>query len=291
MKGHLFIFAADHRHNLTTGILNINKEPNNKQLEILHDFKAMILESQQLAIKNGVNKENCFLLMDEDYGNKTLINAKKDGINIIIPVEKSGSKIFEFDYGSRFIDHIEKFKPSYVKVLIYFNPENKDDNEKTLKNLRILNNYLVNTEYKFLLEMLVEPTQEQLNKYGKKDFDIKLRPDLTIESIKEINKAGIYPNIWKLEGYSRKEDIDKVSLEVGNSKIVILGRYETMNTVLKWIKIGTMNNKVIGFAVGRTIFEDTLKKYYHKKTTREKAIRVMSSKYKKIAYFYETYSR
>ena len=176
-------------------------------------------------------------------------------------------------------------------MLIYFNPENKDDNEKTLKNLRILNNYLVNTEYKFLLEMLVEPTQEQLNKYGKKDFDIKLRPDLTIESIKEINKAGIYPNIWKLEGYSRKEDIDKVSLEVGNSKIVILGRYETMNTVLKWIKIGTMNNKVIGFAVGRTIFEDTLKKYYHKKTTREKAIRVMSSKYKKIAYFYETYSR
>ncbi len=286
MKERLFIFAADHRGSLKSNVLGIKKEPNKKQLEMLHDFKAMILEALKLAIEKGIKKEDAALLMDEDYGMKQLKEAKKLGIRIIVPVEKSGQRIFYFNYGKNFKLHVEKFKPDYVKVLLHFNPVNKQDNDESLKNLRIFNNYIKTTNYKFLLELLIDPTEEQIKKFGRNGFDVKVRPELTEAAINQLKQAGINPDIWKLEGDEVKKDIDLISSLVENAKIVMLGRSESMSKVLKWIKIAAKNNKVIGFAVGRTIFMQSLQNYYHNKWSREKAIKTMASKYKKIADFY-----
>ncbi|MBI2671171.1 DUF2090 domain-containing protein [Candidatus Woesearchaeota archaeon] len=286
MDENLLILAADHRTTLKSDILGIKKELNRKQLETIHDFKAMILEAFNLAIKNGLNKSDCALLLDEDFGEIQLKEAKENGVKIIIPVEKSGQKIFDFNYGRNFIQHIEKFHPDYVKVLLHFNPANTEHNKKSLKNLRIISNYLKTTNYKFLLEVLINPTEEQLKQYGRKGFDIKLRPLLTVKTIKQLHKAGIYPHIWKLEGGDRKQDINMVSSIVDYAKIVILGRSESMAKVLKWIGIAAKNKKVIGFAVGRTIFMKALQDFYSKKITREKAIKIMASRYYKICKFY-----
>ncbi len=288
MKETLLILAADHRNHLKKEILHVKNELSEKQLEKLKDFKSIIFEAFKLSLENGAKKDECGFLMDEDYGDKSLKLAKESGIIIILPVEKSGMKTFEFEYGKNFIQHIEKYNPEYVKVLIHYNHDNIEGNEKTLKNLRILNNYLVNTNHKFLLEMLVDPTQEQLKKYGKSNFDTKVRPVLTAMSIHEINRAGVNPYIWKLEGYDRKEDIDKISNAVnGDSKIVILGRSESMDKVLKWIQIGKQNDKVIGFAVGRTIFMKPLVDYNSKKISREKAVKDISRNYLKIIDYYK----
>ena len=286
MEKRLMIFAADHRGTLKTNILNIKNNPSRKQLEYLHDFKAMIFESMTMAINKGLNKEDYALLMDDDYGEKQLRLAKKNGIKIIVPVEKSGQKTFDFNHGKRFPEHIEKFNPDFVKVLLHFNPENKTENEKSLKNLRILNNYLSAKDYKFLLEVLIDPTEKQLKEYGKKKFDVRIRPLLTVEAIKQLHNAGIYPSIWKLEGYEKKEIYELISAEIGDAKIIILGRSESMERVLKWISIGCKNDKVIGFAVGRTIFMNALKKYYTKKISRESAIKMMANRYYKISKFF-----
>lgn len=286
MEKRLMIFAADHRSTLKTNIMNIKNSPSRKQLEYLHDFKAMILESMTMAINKGLNKEDCALLMDEDYGEKQLRLAKKNGIKIIVPVEKSGQKTFDFNYGKNFPEHIEKFNPDFVKVLLHFNPKNGAENEKSLKNLRILNNYLSAKEYRFLLEVLIDPTEKQLKEYGKKKFNTGIRPLLTVEAIKQLHNAGIYPSVWKLEGYEKKESYKLISAEIGDGKIIILGRSESMEKVLKWINIGCKNDKVIGFAVGRTIFMNALKKYYAKKISRESAIKIMANRYYKISKFF-----
>lgn len=291
MKDILLIFAADHRSTLKSNILNIKKEPNKKQIEAIREFKSMILEALKLSINKGLNKNYVCLLMDEDYGSKQLKEAKKLGIKIIVPVERSGQKIFEFNYGKNFKEHIEKFNPDYVKVLLNFNPENKEKNKISLKNLRILNNYIKTTNYKFLIEVLISPTEKQIKEYSKTSFDIKARPASTIEALKQLHIAGIFPDIWKLEGFERKQDLDLVANESNNSKIIILGRSESMARVLKWIKIATKNDKVIGFAVGRTIFIRALQEYYNGKISREKAIKIMGSKYSKVANFYLTNSK
>ena len=52
-----------------------------------------------------------------------LRDAKKEGFTFAMPVEKSGQDEFDFDYGEDFAKHIETFDPSFVKVLVRYNPE------------------------------------------------------------------------------------------------------------------------------------------------------------------------
>ena len=40
-----------------------------------------------------------------------------------MPVEKSGQDEFDFDYGDDFAKHIGTFDPTFVKVLVRYNPE------------------------------------------------------------------------------------------------------------------------------------------------------------------------
>jgi len=279
----MFIFAADHREGLKSAIFKTKKELNKKQIQQMHEFKEMILESFIDASKDKIMNPYACLLMDEHYGEVQLKKAKKLGLNIIIPVEKSGVDTFEFEYKKNFKEHIKKFNPKYVKILIHFNPANTKDNKKSVRNIKILNEYIKKTKSKLLIELLIKPTKKELKRYGQKKFDMNIRPGLTIDSIHMFNSAGIYPEIWKLEGFEKEEDLAIVAFATGSAKIVILGRSESMDKVLKWIKIGAKNKKVCGFAVGRTIFLDALKKYYHKKISRDRAITIMAERYQIIA--------
>ncbi len=61
--------------------------------------------------------------MDEEFGASVLREAKKEGLTFAMPVEKSGQDEFDFDYGDNFAKHIEEFDPTFVKVLVRYNPE------------------------------------------------------------------------------------------------------------------------------------------------------------------------
>jgi 5-dehydro-2-deoxygluconokinase len=115
-------------------------------------------------------------------------------------------------------------------------------------------------------------------------YDRELRPSLMMGAIKELQGAGVEPDVWKIEGLDMREDCVKVAEVVrrdGRDHVgcILLGRGSNAQAVIDWLKKAAGVPGFIGFAVGRTSFWDPIVAYLDGKATREQAA-------KQIAYNY-----
>ena len=119
-----------------------------------------------------------------------------------MPVEKSGGEEFELEYGYDYRAHVEAFDPDFTKVLVRYNPDaDWALNVRQAARLRELSDWLHGTGRRFLFELLVPPTHEELEAAGGADaYDHSLRPALVVRAIAELQAAGVEPAIWKVEG-------------------------------------------------------------------------------------------
>ena len=82
-------------------------------------------------------------------------------------------------------------------------------NRRQSERLKRLSDYLhTNGASRFMFEMLVPATPAQPDRFGgnKQDYDRELRPELMVRAIRELQDAGIEPDVWKIEGIDRRED-------------------------------------------------------------------------------------
>ncbi len=190
-----------------------NRQPTADEKRLIQDYKRMIFEGFTLALESHVPKNIAGLLVDEEYGADILREAKRKGLTFAMPVEKSGQEEFDFDYGVNYARHIEEFNPTFVKVLVRFNPAGDATmNQRQLRRLKELSDYLKQKKKPFLFELIVPPTPKQLAELGgsKEAYDQTLRPELMVESMKLIQNAGVEPVIWKLEGVEKPESAKAV---------------------------------------------------------------------------------
>ncbi len=210
----LLILAFDHRASFLEKMFEIkNRQPTSEEKKQIEDYKKIIFEGFKLSIKKNVPKEIAGLLVDEEFGSSVLREAKKEGLTFAMPVEKSGQEEFDFEYGENFAKHIEDFDPTFVKVLVRYNPESDAAlNKRQLQRLKKLSDYLAQKKRPFLFELIVPALPAQLSKLGgsKETYDKELRPKLMVESLKEIQAAGVEPSIWKLEGVDKPESAKAV---------------------------------------------------------------------------------
>jgi 5-dehydro-2-deoxygluconokinase len=264
MSKQLIILPFDHRSSFLKDIT--------PQKEKVKEMKEMIFDAFLLSARN---KKDFAILVDEELGENVLLRAKKEKIRICLPVEKSGQKELELDFGKDFKKHIKKFDPDYVKILIRYNPLNKEINKKQLEVLSLIDDFCRKNKYKVLLELLVLPTKEEASI---DNYDKLLRHKKTIEAINEI-KSKIKVSVWKLEGFSKKQWEGVIKSTNSGSKIVFLGRGEDKTKVSKWMKDASQYEEIIGFAIGRTIFLEPLKEYQNKKIAKEDAIKKISDNF------------
>jgi 5-dehydro-2-deoxygluconokinase len=177
-----------------------------------------------------------------------------------MPVEKSGQDEFDFDYAD-YGAHIQKFDPTFVKVLVRYNPDGDAEmNKRQLARLNELGHYLKKIDKPFLFELIVPATAKQLADLGgsKEAYDKTLRPKLMVKSLEEIQAANVEPDIWKLEGVDSPDDAKAIVAQAQsggrNAGIITLGRGESKEKVQEWLSVGAKIPGIIGFAVGRTIF-------------------------------------
>ncbi|OGY42295.1 MAG: hypothetical protein A2Y82_04855 [Candidatus Buchananbacteria bacterium RBG_13_36_9] len=274
----LYILPFDHRASFFRDLFGWQEPLSKKQVAKVKEAKQMIFQAFKAVWNKSKSIEGLGILVDEQFGTEILKQAKKLGAVRILTAEKSGQKAFDFEYGAKFGAHILKFKPDFAKVLVRYNPVNKKDNLIQLKRLKKINDFCKRKKIGFLFELLVPCEPAQLKKYGK-SYDLKARPGLTWQAIKEIRAAGIHPEIWKLEAMP-KNDWQKIIKVIGkNEKIVILGRAGSKVVVSQWFKKAVRFKEIIGFAVGRTIFYGPLEKWRDKKISKQRAIDTIANNF------------
>ncbi len=124
----LLILAMDHRDSFARQFGVRNGPPRDEQLVQMRAAKDLIYRGlrgahEQLAGSGG----QVGVLVDEELGANVLRSAATDGLAVAMPVEKSGQKLFELQYGDDTASHITEFDPDYVKVLVRMNPDDAPD--------------------------------------------------------------------------------------------------------------------------------------------------------------------
>ena len=293
--GKLYILAFDHRGSFQKKMFGIAGTPTPEETTRIADAKHLIYEGALAALDRGANPGLTGVLVDEQFGGDIPADAKQRGLQLAMPVEKSGQDEFDFEYGEAFGDHIEPFDPDFSKVLVRFNPEaDAELNARQLDRLKRLSDWLHERDRKFLFELLVPGEQHQLDAVdGSTDrYDRELRPDLMVQAIREIQDAGIEVDIWKIEGVDDRADCERLAQQTRsggreNVVCVLLGRGADDARVDHWLTQAAPVDGFVGFAIGRSIWWDPLKDYLEGGLEREKAADQIADNYLRFVSVYE----
>lgn len=283
----LYILPYDHRSSFEKGLYGWSGVLSAEQTDRIAKTKEVIYDAFKLALTKGLAKDRAGILVDEQFGAAILRDAVRNGYITAMPAEKSGKAEFEFEYGEQWAAHIDAFKPTFSKVLVRYNPEDDEAmNRRQAARLKLLCDYCHSHGVYFMFELLVPATHEQMDRLDGDQhiYDTDLRPSLMMESIKELQTAGVEPDVWKIEGLDHREDCARISETArrdgrDNVGCIILGRGSNEQKVIQWLHNAAGVPGFIGFAVGRTSFWEPLVALRDGKIEREQAVDQIARRY------------
>jgi myo-inositol catabolism protein IolC len=291
----LYILAFDHRGSFQKKFFGIDGEPDSEQTAIIADAKHLLAAGSRHADGAGAATSATGVLVDEQFGSSVPQEAREKGLKLAMPAERSGQNMFDFQYGEDFGEHIERFDPDFVKVLVRYNPDgNAEENRVQLGKLKQLSSWLKKNDRKFLFELLVPAEDAQLESVGGDSdrYDAELRPELMRRAISDIQDFGIEVDIWKIEGVDERSDCEMLveqSRSGGRDGVVcvVLGRGANDEKVDQWLQAAAPVDGFVGFAIGRSIWWDPLKAYVDGKIERSAGARKIAENYLRFVSVYE----
>jgi myo-inositol catabolism protein IolC len=291
----LYILPFDHRASFEKGLFGFSPPLSGEQTATVAASKQVVYEGLKAAMAQGVPRDAAGILVDEQFGAAILRDARAQGYITAAPVEKSGQNEFNFEYGDKWREHVAEFKPTFIKALVRYNPEDDEAmNRRQAARLKELGEYAHSQGQKFMFELLVPMTKEQSDRLEGDQhlYDHDLRPSLMIAAIKELQGLGVEPDVWKIEGLDRREDAAAVAAAAqrdGRGKVgcILLGRGSNEAGIIAWLKAAAPLPAFIGFAVGRTSFWDALSGLRDKKISRDQAVADIASRYVKWVHTFE----
>ena len=291
MKGYsedLYILAFDHRGTITKGLLGVeDREPTQEEANKVGEMKQIIFDGFVKANESGILGGDPAILVDETFGLGVQQQAKEMNIKFAAPVEKSGQKVFDFEYGDKYGEKINEIGADFVKILVRWNPDDDEEVRETQgSRIKELSDWLTENDKKFLLEFLVPATEEQLASVENDQarYDSEIRPKLAVKVVEEMRERGADPDIWKIEGLDKAEDCEKVAAAIKtgdreNVIAVVLGRGASDEKVNEWLRAGSSVEGYKGFAIGRSIFWNALKGFHEGDKSRDEAVDEIAKSY------------
>ena len=286
----LYILSFDHRGSFEKGLMGITGVPTEGERERISELKTLIYEGFTRAVADGAPRDACGLLVDEEFGADIARSARGEHFTLAMPVERSGQDEFDFEFGEDFGGHIEAFDPDFAKVLVRYNPDGDEDlNHRQAGRLARLSGWLRANDRKFLFELLIPATVQQLAGVGgdQDAYDRDLRPDLVVRTLAELQDDGVEPDIWKIEGLEASADCERAVTQAragGRDHVtcVVLGRGANLDRVAHWLTVAAPVDGYVGFAVGRTIWLDALSEHVAGHLERDAAIEQIAANYRRM---------
>ncbi|MBK4346631.1 2-deoxy-5-keto-D-gluconate 6-phosphate aldolase domain-containing protein [Lacisediminihabitans changchengi] len=286
----IFLLAMDHRDSLERDVYGFTADPTPEQAAQIVHGKSLIFDGLLAAIDtaaggsspvqsaNGgqattsaADAASAGVLVDERFGAQVARRAHERGVDLAMPIEKSGQKHFTLEYGTitggEWLDHIADFDPDQVKLLVRDNPDDAPDaREKQFEDLALVSELLAEAARSFIIELLVPASPSQLASVdGDVDrYDRDVRPALTARVITEFQQHKIEPTIWKIEGLETTEAAElivRTARQGGRDEVccIVLGRDAPADRLDHWLTIAAPVEGFIGFAIGRSIWEQPLR--------------------------------
>jgi myo-inositol catabolism protein IolC len=266
----LFILAMDHRESFGRTLFDVkDAAPDLRQVDAMRTAKQLIFEGLQMA-RPDVTYGRIGVLVDERYGQGVIDAVKSSGQPLVLaaPVEASGHEWFTLEWGDQWLSHVERVRPDYAKVLVRDNPEfDAGPREQQLRQLAEVSAGLHGIGVPLLYELLVPATDAQLAKAGNDSlaYDRDIRPGLVVQVIADNQDHSVEPTIWKVEGL---ETVDAARLVAGQARagdrttdLIVLGRDAPADRLDHWLDIASQVDAFVGFAIGRSIWEDAVRGY------------------------------
>lgn len=282
----LLLLAFDHRASFTRDLFGLSAPPTAVEAARIADAKSLIYGGFLRARALGAPRGQTGILVDETFGAEIARRALADGSMLAMPVEQSGQRVFDFAYGAEFGAHIERFDPTFAKVLVRDNPDDAEGRSLQHERLKRLSEWLRAHDRRFLFELLVPPSPAQLASVGDDAdrFDRELRPALVVRAIADLQNAGVEPDLWKIEGLETPEACVQVVAQAragdrDEVACIVLGRGASQDRVGHWLRVAAPVRGFQGFAVGRTIWADALAAHRDGTSSRDAAIEAIAARY------------
>lgn len=266
----LFLLAMDHRDSLLRDVYGVTGTPTDDDGKRVARGKKLVFDGLLAAIAGGVDAGAVGVLVDERYGAAVARTAKEAQLDLAMPIERSGKKIFTLEFGSLdenvWLEHLDRFDPDQAKVLVRANPDDSPaDLELQFGRLAAVSAALLASARTFLIELLVPASADQLASVGgdASRYDTELRPGLTTRLIRAMQDAAIEPRFWKIEGLETTEAAQSIVATAQRDgrddvRCIVLGRDAPAERLERWLTIAAPIDGFCGFAIGRSIWEGPL---------------------------------
>ncbi|WP_420368872.1 2-deoxy-5-keto-D-gluconate 6-phosphate aldolase domain-containing protein [Curtobacterium sp. L1-20] len=260
----LFLFAMDQRSSLLEHTYDESGgEPvDEAEAQRVRAGKQLVYRGVLSAIGAGAAREHTGVLVDERYGADVARLVKEAGLQLAMPVERSGREWFELEYGDDWTAHVDAFDPDFVKVLVRDNPAfDPERRAQQAADLAAVSRALHDAGRPFLVELLVPGTDEQQASVD--DYDRDLRPDLVVQVLEYLQDHGVEADVWKLEGLDAREDAERVVATARRGgrdgvQCIVLGRDAPEEQLDHWLRTAAPVDGFVGFAIGRSNWEEPL---------------------------------
>jgi len=224
--------------------------------------------------------------VDELYGSGVIRSAKDQGVILAIPVEESGQSWFTLQWGDAWLDHVQRVAPDYAKVLVRDNPDLPVDKRRTqLHDLAQVSSGLREVNVPLLYELLVPATPTQLAAANESvdQFDRDVRPELVRQVIADNQAAGVEPRLWKVEGFETVDAArvvaDQARADGRTADLIVLGRDAPAQRLDHWLSVAAQVDAFVGFAIGRSIWEDVVTEWFAGHVDGDTAVAQISEAY------------
>ncbi|MGH3149236.1 MAG: 2-deoxy-5-keto-D-gluconate 6-phosphate aldolase domain-containing protein [Streptosporangiaceae bacterium] len=266
----LFILAMDHRASFGKTLFEVkNDDPDPAEVTAMESAKHLIFEGLQVALPS-VTYGRIGVLVDERYGQSVIDAFKYSGQPMVlaVPVEASGHDWFTLEWADQWLEHVKAVRPDYAKVLVRDNPGfDAADREAQFSRLAQVSAGLRGAGVPLLYELLVPATSAQLEAAGHDAaaYDRDLRPGLVAAVIADNQAHGVEPALWKVEGLETVEAAHQVAEQARaggrHTDLIVLGRDAPAERLDHWLEVASQVAAFVGFAIGRSIFQDAVREY------------------------------
>lgn len=266
-----FILPFDHRSGFAKDIMGTSYPFSPADRQRAQDLKGVIFDAFLEARRTYMLSDTLGILVDEETGSSFLHTAHSLGILSLLTLEASGEPSLRLQYGDRSAARIRSTGASLGKVLLRFSSL-PDRNDRQLVTLQQLHAQLTRAGYRLLVELLSPGSTED-------------REAFLLHTIALAQDMGIVPEFWKVEMLPSVRAWERVrGITHPSSGILVLGRGEDRHHVEEALRIAgsarsSHKKAVDGFAIGRTLFADELRKLLAGTLSRQDAVSGIAHQY------------